>query len=131
MRKSTRILLVAVTMLMALLFLVGCEELKAKVESAQNPAPVGEYLELEDVSVNSLNEKANYAWPIGGVERDAVTKPETEYFVNMEPVSYDLYWDARSNEGIYEGDNKFADDTYDILVEPAGVIALVNVNMGE
>lgn len=131
MKKTTRILLTAAAGLLILASLTGCEELKAKVENAQNPAPVGEYLELDDVAINSLNEKANYAWQIGEMERDAVTKLETQYFVDMEPVSADLYWDARSNEGLYEGDNKFSDDTYDILVEPAGVIAMLNVNIGD
>lgn len=110
--------------------LAGCAEMQEKVENAENPAPAGDYENVDFKGVSRINEKANYAWDIDGVRYDALANEDTEYYVNGSPVDYEDFGDAEDNEGSYEGSNEFSDDEYAIIVEPDGVIAAMNVDIG-
>ena len=131
MPARTRVaLLVVLTLTLAVS--AGCGDVSAKVEAAENPAPAGTYEAVDVASRVSLNEKANYRWSIGGVEHDAVTNASTEYWVDGQQVDLDSYEDADGNSDEYEGYNTDSfDDTYDIIVEPDGVITAINLNSGE
>lgn len=121
-----------VTLTLGLLITAGCGDIAAKVESAENPAPANTYYGVDVTSRVSLNEKGNYAWEIAGTEYDAVTNADTEYWVDGEMVDLDWFEDARDNTGDFEGYNLDGfDDTYDIIVEPDGVIVAINLNSGE
>ena len=124
---------IAVVVLVAVLALAlgGCEEMKAKVEAAEKPAPAGEYRDVEDFKVTRVNERSNYEWEIDGVAHDAIADGATVYSVDWQIVDYDDFTDAENNWGSYEGDNEFDDDTIDMLIDPAGVITDINVNIGD
>lgn len=121
-----------VALMFALLVSAGCGDVSARVEAAENPAPAGTYEGVDVTSRVSLNEKANYRWAIDGAEYDAVTNESTEYWVDGQQVDLESYEDADNNSDEYEGYNLDSfDDTYDIIVEPDGVIMAVNLNSGE
>lgn len=113
------------------LTVTGCAEMKEKVENAENPAPAGQYSEVDFRGVSRINEKANYAWEIDGSRYDALANEDTEYYVNGSLVDYEDFDDAEDNEGSYEGSNDFSDDEYAVVVEPEGVVAAINVDIGD
>lgn len=132
MKASARTIALVFALAVALAGAVGCGDIAAKVETAENPAPAGQYDGVDVTGRVSLNEKANYAWTVGGASFDAVTTADTEYYVNGASASLRQFEDAADSEGVYEDENMDSfDDTYDIIVEPDGVIAAMNLNMGD
>lgn len=132
MRRSINRITLGLVIAVALIGVAGCGDVAAKVEAAENPAPAGTYEGVEVSSRVSINEKANYAWVIDGTTYDAVADADTNYKVNGESVSSSEFNDAVNNEGLYEGENEDSfDDTYNLRVQPDGVLLEVDLITGE
>ena len=110
----------------------GCAGMSAKVSAAQNPAPAGEYYDVSGATITRVNERSNYAWDVDGVEYDAIADETTDYYVDGQLVTYDVFTDAEGGWDDFEDINTLSgDDTVDMLVEPDGFITDINVNIGE
>ena len=128
MRRTVLMLVVA----MALVGAFGCTAAKEKVQAAENPAPAGEYLDIDVTSQVRVNERANFAWEVDGAAYDAIADESTTYYVEGSVADIEEFFDAAGGWGDWEEINTIdGDDTFDMLVEPAGVITDINVNIGE
>jgi hypothetical protein len=132
MRGSLRTIALASALVIALLGAVGCGDIAAKVEAAENPAPAGTFEDVDVSSRVSLNDKANYAWEIDGTTYDAIADSQTLYKVDGESVSASTFSDAVSGDGAFEDVNEDTfDDLYNFRVQPDGVIIEADLILGE
>lgn len=132
MRGSLRTIALVSALVIALLGAVGCGDIAAKVEAAENPAPAGTYEDVDVSSRVSVNDKANYAWEIDGTTYDAIADADTLHKVDGETVSANTFSDAADGSGAYEGENEDTfDDTYNFRVQPDGVLIEVDISLGD
>lgn len=132
MSTSLRTIALATAAVIALFGAVGCGDMAATVEAAENPAPAGTYEDVDVSSRVSINDRANYAWEIEGTTYDAIADADTLYKVEGETVSANTFSDAVDGSGAYEGENEDTfDDIYSFRVQPDGVIIEADVSLGD
>lgn len=128
MKRIWLVLMVAALALGA----TGCAAAREKVAAAENPAPTGEHLGVDVKTKVRLNERASFAWEIDGVLYDAIADENTNYYIEGSVADQEEFHDAAGGWDDWEDINTVdSDDTFDILVEPAGAITDINVNINE
>jgi len=111
---------------------VGCAAAKEKVQAAENPAPAGEYRGVDVKTTVRVNERANFSWETDGVTYDAIADENTTYYIEGSVADQEEFHDAAGGWDDWEDINTTdSDDTFDMLIEPAGVITDINLNIGE
>lgn len=128
MKRSALMLVVAVLALGAL----GCAAAAEKVQAAENPAPAGEYRGVDVKTTVRVDQRANFSWETDGVTYDAIADENTVYYIEGSVADREEFHDAAAGENDWEDINTVdSDDTFDMLIEPAGVITDINLNIGE